>query len=243
LGSVVPVGPEVPAKQVVESEFVSWTPTVQSEFDRLLVHDLAERGAASIDELQERGFGFDGVALTGCDLVSLVESARRRGLVEPLGHSTRASGEEVKATEWAATDRGRNLAPPGRALWMGRRRALMHSVRKMWPFLAIFLALVPLSSLGGAFGDDPSTKLDVAVGVVAVQAFLIVFAVMFLDEHARRRAVRVAYEWPGYEAAGKPLPPEWAEKGDVPKELRDATVGGVAQTRQQEAGSEERDGA
>jgi hypothetical protein len=203
---------------------VSWKPTVQSEFDRLLVYDLAERGAASIDELQQREFRFDGVALSRGELVSLVESARRRGLVEPLGHASRASGEEVKATEWAATARGHDLDPPARVPWMNPRRRFTQMVQltvpKMWPIVAIFLALAPLSSLAGAFGDDSNTKLLVTVYVILGQVVLvgIAWTLLYISE-PKKRAVRVAYEWPSYRAAGKPLPPEWAGGGDVPKDL------------------------
>ena len=87
-----------------------WSPRVWREFHRRLMNMLLAHGAMTVDELERRGLHVLDLTLDRDELLAVVDSARRHGLVRPLEHTVKADGSEDAAVEWAPTEEGRKRA-------------------------------------------------------------------------------------------------------------------------------------
>jgi hypothetical protein len=129
-----------------------WSAPVWKTFRRVLVNDLVENGAATVSDLERRRIDFLELALDRKEILAVVESARRTGLVEPLGHEQRADGATVDGPEWAVTDEGHSKTMSfGR--WLRRFGAVAPSAALLavstdviWPWLR---DQRPLVAIGG----------------------------------------------------------------------------------------------
>ena len=110
-----------------------WPPRVWNAFHRRLLSELLAHGALTIDQLELRRVHVLELVLDRAELVALVDSARRHGLVQPLPHSTRADGSESAEVEWAPTEEGRKRA-------QGVVRWALRGLTVIPPVIAIALA-------------------------------------------------------------------------------------------------------
>jgi hypothetical protein len=85
-----------------------WSARVWKAFHRALLADLARHGASSLADLKRRRFHVLELALDEQELLAVVDSARRAGLIAPLGQERRPDGGAIEADEWAPTDAGRS---------------------------------------------------------------------------------------------------------------------------------------
>jgi hypothetical protein len=162
-----------------------WTPRVWKAFHRELLIELVDRGSATIDELMSRQLRVLDLPLDRIELVAVVESARRRGLVRALDEPTRADGSPAAEIEWAATEEGRKRVP--RVLHWATRR-----VSAVPPALAIAAASqVPWSWVQS---QDP---VNMAVGVLIGLNIIVVATVVvhrFVSGAGRNRRA-IALQW------------------------------------------------
>jgi hypothetical protein len=110
------VDPKLESKQAAASSLAHINDgclgrTTLNMFVRCLVTDLQEAGAASTAELIGR-LSYMDIKLPRDDVIHVVEHARRRDLVAPLGHAQRADGSEVTEPEWHPTAAGLKLRAP-----------------------------------------------------------------------------------------------------------------------------------
>jgi len=87
-----------------------WTPRVWKAFHRELLIELVDRGSATVDELGWRQLSVLELPLDRTELIAVVESARRHGLVKPHESAARADGstpEEIvrasPSTSWPSS--------------------------------------------------------------------------------------------------------------------------------------------
>jgi hypothetical protein len=85
-----------------------WGPRVWKAFHRALLNELSRNGASSLDDLMRRRFHVLELPLDRQELVAVVDSARRAGLIAPLGQAEDAEGNAIGSVEWAPTDTGRS---------------------------------------------------------------------------------------------------------------------------------------
>jgi hypothetical protein len=83
-----------------------WRSLTWRHFRHRVLRHLAVRGALSVDELVKDPPTVLSMPLDRQELEAVLDSARRRRLVEPLGHPRRPNGDEAP-DEWAVTDAGR----------------------------------------------------------------------------------------------------------------------------------------
>jgi hypothetical protein len=87
-------------------------PRARSVFHQKLLPYLVRDGASSLSDFKRRPLMLWEQPLGEAEIADVMESARRRGLVEPLDQSKDAYGVAVDEIEWAPTDRGRELKQP-----------------------------------------------------------------------------------------------------------------------------------
>jgi hypothetical protein len=138
-----------------------WNGRVWRAFQRALLSDLTERGAGSIDDLEARRMHVLELPLDRLELVAVVESARRAGLVEPLGHERAADGSDVEEPEWSPTEDGRRRTLPF-TRWLLRGAALVPS--------AVIIALT--KDVVGPWLDDQDGKVIVPGLAITVSVAL-----------------------------------------------------------------------
>jgi hypothetical protein len=113
-------------------------------FHHTLLRDLVSNGAASLTELERRGVHYLDLAFDRYELESIVESARRAGLVERLGEDVRSDGTPVTQPEWAPTADGRS-AVASFTSWLRRGATLL-------PWAILLGAVKPLFDKGAKYG-------------------------------------------------------------------------------------------
>jgi len=173
-----------------------WTYFTRRMFERVLVYDLIENGAASTALLQGR-LAYTEIPLPNGEATALIEWARQRNLISPLGHSERADGSPITEPEWTPTEIGRKLSPPisyeqirGGALgWRGMKRVAK------WVLLAV--GIVGSAAL--------YTGLHHSVGNVVALLVFVVPLLYVLTDYATTRWARfmdhvVVGGWPHYNA-------------------------------------------
>jgi hypothetical protein len=141
------------------------------------LHDF---GAQSIDEIAKAGAGWFYVTFTRNEVVELIELARRRGLVEPLGQRLDAYGRHIPASEWAPTAAGaavgiyRGLGAGDLVAYLWDAARLGLSAKEAIGLLAAF-ALFLAGVSASAFSNVHLLVrvLIVAVGSLPVWGFLI----------------------------------------------------------------------
>jgi hypothetical protein len=141
------------------------------------------------------------------ELVTIVEAARREGLVAPLGHAADAADRPITRVEWTLTDAGRNLERT-RALSLrdsviavrGVGAPVVSGVEKWGKrFGAGIALLLPAAAVG-------TGTVQVWVGIAAVGVVLgLVLAAGVRGEIALQRAAR---HWPRLETC-RPAIYEW----------------------------------
>jgi hypothetical protein len=102
-----PVSVPKPWDQRVRGVRDQWSPRVWKWFCQLLLKDLTNAGAATVEELEQRQFSVLDLPLDRAELVAVTEHARRTGLIEPLGQERRADRSTPAETEWIPSESGR----------------------------------------------------------------------------------------------------------------------------------------
>jgi len=126
-------------------------------FEHNVLSDLRQRGARSLDELADDPPKVLFLPMARDELAAVLDFARRRGFVEPLGHAHRPDGHEPR-DEWTLTNDGRQAIRPALS-WLAGGLSRLRVV------------VVTLASLVGAFGLK-----DVIFGTKSVDPFLLVMA-------------------------------------------------------------------
>jgi hypothetical protein len=139
----------------------AWSQSVRRRFHHCLIENLMQEGAASIDDLFRRRLNLLDLAMTREEIEWAVESARRHGLIEPLGGGPLGEG---KKTEWVPTDQGRLRARrfgemtsgiAGKLPWAFAAGVLAIVAKKYdvlghWAVLAVVLGMLSFLILAGA---------------------------------------------------------------------------------------------
>jgi hypothetical protein len=162
-----------------------WSPRVWKAFRRQLLSELVERGAATIEELEQRQFHVLELALDRAELTAVVESARRHGLVKGLGDAEASEDKKLAEIEWAPTEEGRKCAQRTRQ-WAANKAQF-------------FLSPVIVVAVGSALWRLVTTQdllLAIIVGMVSLS--LVWFAIVFLHRYAggaARPSRAIATQW------------------------------------------------
>jgi hypothetical protein len=83
----------------------SWSPRTWAHFRYRLLRHLQKHGARTVEELEAESVEMLLTPLSREELIAVLESGRRRGLVEPTPHRISAVGENP-GQEWQITPRG-----------------------------------------------------------------------------------------------------------------------------------------
>jgi len=191
----------------------------QSVFHQILLPHLVLHGASSAEEIEGRGLPLFRLNLEGGEILDVLELARRKRLIEPLPDCRDAYGDVIAQTEWAPTQRGRELKPP-RGLTLAAFRDYVMAVTPAGPKIAQYVqyALVALGLvLGSAIGVSSSSGKDgepvkaepaplqagIMVGgiVVALCIGFVIYRGMAGDaklRHAARVWKRLRHRWPKF---------------------------------------------
>ncbi len=180
---------------------------VRQVFHAALISHLEAFGAESVSEIRRQRFSCFGLPLTEGEIQTLVESTRRHGLVEPLGHDRTASGSPIRMDEWIPTKRGRRIKPV-RTL---APRHLLLSMRDIAnPARQFFSAWISIATLVASLVlvklSEPSPALRAAI--VGVSSALVLYFVLvraITTEYSLRAAARA---WPRLDNA-RPAQYRW----------------------------------
>jgi len=207
--------PPEPSQSLLSSDEDRWRRATWIHFESRLLTHLRQRGARSVDELVEDPPEVLWLALTREEVEAVVEFARRRGLVYPLGHEKRADGEHTR-DEWILTEKGESATQLG-FRWL---RSKAGGVVKI---VSLLLALLGALGVTSAFGQwmrtNQSTDIiwlsGLLVAYIAIFGLAGLFTLRARTSGASRRAaaaadwVRWRHERPDWHAlATRPFP--WA---------------------------------
>jgi len=124
-----------------------WGRRTWRHFEHTVLTTLRERGAHSVDELAEEPPEVLFVPMVRDELAAALDSARRRGLVEPLGHSRRPGGQDAH-DEWTLTKEGSRSVRTGLSWLVGSLGLL----GKVVVSIAGVLGALGLTNLGELLG-------------------------------------------------------------------------------------------
>jgi hypothetical protein len=190
-----------------------WTPKTWAHFRYQLLLHIKSHGACTVEEIQAVGLEVLHLPLSREELIAVVESARRRGLVSPTGHSKAADGSPVDL-EWRLTSMGRQAARSPLAWAMSSIGA---SLRRLLPPLAAVVTALGLS----AYATKMFTKLPwwtvalIALGFVYFAYFVMLgLAMRWSRRNGAGPGLAIANEWTRfqrehrdwYEAIRTPFP-------------------------------------
>ena len=197
-----------------------WRPRTWKHFEHAVLTTLRRRGARSVDELAEEPPEVLFVPMARDELAAALDSARRRGLVEPLGHSRRPDGQDA-GDEWTLTKEGSRAVRTGLSWLVGNLGGLRTTVGNL-SFLRT--AVVPILGLG-LTTDFISRQF--AANSWTVVGIAVIFAAAMLWVRAEVTGVSaqgaVAKDWARWEKerpewrriALHPFPRLWAILGVV----------------------------
>ncbi len=161
-----------------------WSERVKKRFHYELVCHLSAFGAASAKEIERRRFNVLDLALTREEIEEVVDSARRHGLVEPLGHSRRGDGTPTDADEWIPTERGRL-----------RSRRLGEAAPALFKAAPPALIAAVIGLLGKTFDVGGNLFFVIAIAIAALLLAPAVFAfVLHLSHGALPRTVASVWD-------------------------------------------------
>lgn len=187
----------------------------QEVFHRVLLPQLVQCEARTIEEIVAGGLSVFRLKLESNELRDLLELARRRGLIEPLGSTQDVYGAAIKDTQWLPSQLGRELKRPS-AVTAG---AVLDDLRQMLPAsaktapvlasglvgLAVVLPFIgPLAGISRSpQGDGMSTKTwaIVAAGIGLLCLGIALQRGMRGDaqlRHAARAWDRLRTTWPRF---------------------------------------------
>ena len=170
-------------------------PRARGVFHEVLLAHLNERGASTMEELEVSEFGWQSLPFDREETTEILESARRHGLIAPLGQTVDGHERRVQGVEWAPTVRGATLSRPKGI----SRRDLLAGVaqgprvfRKTYTDLLTLAAFVVGAATLNSLTDHWTVRLGAACAVVIVLVSLAV-ARGTRGEHRIRDA---AEAWP-----------------------------------------------
>jgi hypothetical protein len=185
----------------------------QEVFHQVLLPQLAQREAKTIEEIVAGGLSVFRLKLEPNELRDLLELARRRGLIEPLGSIQDVYGDAIEDTQWLPSQLGRELKRPTAVTVgavLGDLRKMLPAGTKTAPVLASGLAglavvlpfigpLVGVSSSPQSDGMSTKTWVIVAAGIGLLCLGIALQRGMRGDaqlRHAARAWERLHKTWP-----------------------------------------------
>ncbi len=171
-------------------------------FQQVLIPHLARHGAATSAALVNREIQLFRLGLEDEEVLDLLELARRRALIEPLGQGADAYGETISAVEWTPSASGRALKRP-RGLSLTAFRDYVVEVTPAGPKVAkavqyVFVTLfagLSLPLLGASPADEGGASAEAGALVAAVVAALLVGWVIARGMVGDARLRRAARAW------------------------------------------------
>ena len=159
--------PQDPGAALLPNE--DWTKRTWAHMRHQLVLHLQRNGARSVQQLEMDRLHALFFPLDHDEIVAVVESARCRQLVEPLGHRYRVDDTALPDEEWSLTTHGRNEARLPLS-WAGSQ--LMGVFGRLAPILFGVVSALGLSASLAHFVQ----------GITLIGAFGIVFAAILAIE-------------------------------------------------------------
>lgn len=185
-------------------------PPVQRHYLAMLVDYLTQKGASSTVELTGSLRWFD-LTLTANEVEWLVDTARRHGLIAPLGIERDARGIPVD-DEWVPTEAGSKLRRPRGARIADLRTNLGEGVGLIGSATEFMKPLTPVLVLFGSLAGVAALKqrlgADLLPPLVAATALALIGVVLLLGMHGERSLRAAAVCWPRLEAY-RPAVYEW----------------------------------
>ena len=150
-------------------------PRARGVFHEVLLAHLNEQGASTADELEARELEWFYLPFERQEIAEIVESARRHGLVAPLGQTVDGHNRRVQGIEWAPTQRGAELKRPPAVVSRGDMLSSLRSWPRLLQQASGLIALVVGAATLKRMTDQGVVRLGLAgaVGIVVLLLLLV----------------------------------------------------------------------